>query len=61
MSTVSPNMSYRGFLRPTTPATQGPRKKGSDGDAMFGGFSYDAQWFREQKCNKDAWGKAEKR
>ena len=27
MSTVSPNMSYRGFLRPTTPATQGPGKK----------------------------------
>lgn len=27
MSTVSPNMSYRGFLSPTTPATQGPRKK----------------------------------
>lgn len=27
MFTVSPNMSYRGFFRPTTPATQGPGKE----------------------------------
>ena len=54
MSTVSPNMSYRGFFRPTTPATQGPGKKESDGDAMIVAFSYDAQWFRAEKRNKDA-------